>query len=234
MSEAPKSRPSWQDQLPQSPQQMSEMMGGPRGILDAGIPGILFAIVYGLNGQDLDSALWAAIGCGVLLFVVSLLQRRSVQHSIGGLVGVGIMAFVASRTGRAEDFFLPSVLKNAAYASAYLVSILVRWPLIGVLLGFVLGEGTSWRQDPVRRKVYTQASWVWVGVFGLRVAVQLPLYLAGAVTALGIVNIPLGIPLFAAGAWLTWLLVKRVPTTKPHPAEDSGEAVQLSDESRHP
>ena len=116
MSEEPKSRPSWQAQLPQSPQQMSEMMGGPRGVLDAGIPGILFAIVYGLNGQDLDSALWAAIGCGVLLFAVSLLQRRSVQHSIGGLVGVGIMAFVASRTGRAEDFYLPSVLKNAAYA----------------------------------------------------------------------------------------------------------------------
>ena len=102
--------------------------------------------------------------------------------------------------------------------------------MIGVLLGFVLGEGTAWRQDPVRRRVYTQASWIWVGVFGLRVAVQLPLYLAGAVTALGIVNIPLGIPLFAAGAWLTWLLVKRVPTTKREPAEP----VHVSDDVRHP
>ena len=53
------------------------------------------------------------------------------------------------------------------------------------------------------------------GLFALRLVVQLPLYLAGAVVALGVARTAMGLPLFALGVWLTWRLVRRTP---PQPA----------------
>ena len=87
------------------------------------------------------------------------------QFVLAGFVGVALAAFIADRTGRAEDFFLPGLLLNAAYATAYLVSIAIRWPLLGVILGPMTGEGMSWRKDPERVRLYSRASWIWVGVF---------------------------------------------------------------------
>ena len=193
---------------------VAELLGGPRGVVESAIPGVVFALVYGVNGQDLTSALWAAIACGAVIMAVSLVQRRPVRQAVGGFVGVAIMAGFSRFTGRAEDFYLPSVLKNAGWALAYTTSILVRWPLLGVFLGPILGEGFSWRKDPRRLRAYSIASWFWVGMFGLRFAIQLPLYLAGAVTALGLINIPLGLPLFAFTCWLSYLVIKRVPTAR--------------------
>jgi hypothetical protein len=57
--------------------------------------------------------------------------------------------------------------------------------------------------------MYARASWLWVGLFLLRLAVQLPLYLAGAVVALGTARVAMGIPLFALGIWLSWLVIRR-------------------------
>jgi hypothetical protein len=113
-----------------------------------------------------------------------------------------------SRTGRAEDFFLPGLLANALYALAYAISILVRWPLLGVIVSTLRGSGMEWRNDPVAVRSYSRASWVWVALFSLRLAVQLPLYLAGALAALGVARISMGIPLFAVGIWLSWLILR--------------------------
>jgi hypothetical protein len=55
---------------------------------------------------------------------------------------------------------------------------------------------------------YSRASWVWVALFSLRLSVQLPLYLASALTALGVARIAMGIPLFAVGIWLSWLILR--------------------------
>ncbi|HEY8467699.1 MAG TPA: DUF3159 domain-containing protein, partial [Solirubrobacterales bacterium] len=75
-------------------------------------------------------------------------------------------------------------------------------------IGPVIGEGMKWRKDPRRLALYSKASWIWVGVFMLRLAVQLPLYLAGAVVALGIARTALGLPVFALAAWLSYLLLR--------------------------
>jgi hypothetical protein len=122
---------------------------------------------------------------------------------------VAVAGYVASRTGRAEDFFLPGLLLNAAYAGAFVISIAVRWPLLGVIVAGASGRGMEWREDPVRRRAYSRASWIWVGLFALRIAVQLPLYLAGTLVALGTARVAMGVPLLAVGAWLSWLLLRR-------------------------
>ena len=100
------------------------------------------------------------------------------QFALAGLGGLALSAYVVSRTGNASDFFLPGLLANAAYASAYLISILVRWPLLGIIVAALQGKGMEWRRDPEAVRRYSRASWIWVGLFTLRLAVQLPLYFA--------------------------------------------------------
>ena len=93
-----------------------------------------------------------------------------------------------------------------------------------MILGPLTGEGLRWRDDPDRVRRYTQASWVWVGVFALRLAVQLPLYLAGAVLALGIARTAMGLPIFLVAIWLSYLILERGS----EPAEGGGSARMLN------
>jgi hypothetical protein len=185
-----------------------EALGGRHGIADSSIPGLAFVAAYAATGSDLETSVWVAVGVGALLAVVRLIRRETLQFALAGFFGVAIAAFVARQTGRAEDFFLPGLLLNTAYAAAYLISIAVRWPLIGLIVGTLSGEGTGWRRDPAKLRGYSRASWVWVGVFLLRLAVQLPLYLAGAVVALGVARAAMGVPVFILGLWLTYLILR--------------------------
>jgi len=188
---------------------LARAIGGWRGVIDSGLPSAVFVTVYLVSGSQLAVALWSSIAVAVAVAVLRLVRRESLQQTIAGLVGVGISAFVASRTGRAEDFFLPFMLVNLAYGCAFLISILVRWPLIGVVVGILTGMGTSWRRDVTLRRVFAAASWLWVGVFFLRLAVQTPLWLAAWVGPLGVARIVLGWPLFLLAAYVTYLVLKQ-------------------------
>ncbi len=185
-----------------------EALGGPQGIADSSLPALAFVLTYTLNGNELGMAVWVAIAAGAVMAGYRLFRRETLQYALAGFAGVAIAAFIADRTGRAEDFFLPGLLLNAAYAAAYLISIAIKIPLLGVFLGPMTGEGMSWRRDPERVRLYTRASWIWVGVFTVRLAVQLPLYLAGAVLALGIAKTAMGLPIFAVAIWFSYLVLK--------------------------
>ena len=103
-------------------------LGGVQGIADSSLPALAFVIAYTVGGNEIGLAAWVAIGVGALIAAVRLLRREPLQFVLAGFVGVALAAFIADRTGRAEDFFLPGLLLNAAYAAAYLVSIAIRWP----------------------------------------------------------------------------------------------------------
>lgn len=200
---------------PRDRHELLEAIGGPQGIADSSIPALAFVLVYTFNGNELSSAAWVAVGVGALITVVRLLRRESLQFALAGFAGVALAAFIASRTGKAEDFFLPGLLLNAGYALAYLISIAVRWPLIGVILGPIGGEGMAWRKDPELVRLYSRASWIWVGVFTVRLAVQLPLYFADALLALGIAKTAMGLPIFLLAIWLTFLVLRRGEEAEP-------------------
>ena len=195
----------------EEPPSLTEAIGGPLGAAESAVPAAAYVLAYTLSGQDTRVALIVAGALGVLFAVARIARGQTVQYALSGLVGLALSAYVVSKTGRAEDFFLPGLLANAAYATAYLVSIIVGWPLLGVIVGTLRGTGMGWREDPEQVRAYTRASWIWVGLFSLRLAVQLPLYLASALTALGAARVAMGIPLFAIGIWLSWLIL-------PHPA----------------
>ena len=197
---------------------IAEAVGGPLGMAETTLPAVAFVVAYTVSGQETNVAAVVAVGLALLLSVARLVKRETPRHALSGLVGVAFAAFIATKSGKAENFFLPGLLANAGYATAFLVSIVVRWPLVGVIVSQLDGEGTEWRQDPARVRVFSRASWLWVALFGVRLLVQLPLYLAGAVVALGIARTAMGVPLFALGIWLTFLLVRRANREREQPA----------------
>jgi hypothetical protein len=197
------------------PPTVAEAIGGPLGVVETSLPAVAFVVAYVVSGSDTNTAAEVAVGLALVLAVARLVRRESPRHALSGLVGVAFAGFVATRSGRAENFFLPGLLANALYASACLISIVVRRPLVGLVVAQLDGEGAGWREDPGRVRAFTRATWLWVGLFSLRLVVQLPMYLAGAVVALGVARTAMGLPLFALGLWLTWRLVRRA--TRPAP-----------------
>jgi len=184
-------------------------LGGPQGVADSSLPGLLFVVVYSVTGGELQLSAGLAVALGGVLAVFRRIRGESLKFAITGFVGVAIAALIATRTGRAEDFFLPGLLFNAGYATAYAVSIIVGWPLIGVIVGPLTGSGMRWRSDRSLVTLYSRVSWLWVGMFLLRLAAQLPLYLSGSLLALGIARTAMGLPLFLLCLWLSWLMLRR-------------------------
>lgn len=198
---------------------VTDAVGGVRGLVESVAPGVVFVAVY-VATSALTPALVAAVAVTVAAVVVRLVQRTPVTQALAGVVGVGIGVFWAWRSGDAQDYFAYGLITNAAYGVAALVSILVGWPLVGLVVGLLRGEGTAWRRDRAERRVYTWATWVWVAMFALRLAVQVPLYLGASVGWLGTARLVMGVPLWALTLWVTWLLVRsagpsRAPTRPP-------------------
>jgi len=197
------------DRDPAAPPSITEAIGGPLGVAETSLPAMAFVVAYTASGSDTNTAATVAVGLALVLSVARLVRRESPRHAVSGLVGVAFAAFIATRSGRAEDFFLPGLLANAAYASAFLISLAVRRPLVGIIVTALDGEEDGWREDPRRMRAFERATWLWAGLFLMRLVVMLPLYLAGAVVALGIAKTALGLPVFGLGLWLSWLLVRR-------------------------
>lgn len=190
-----------------------DALGGKKGLLDSGLPALLFLIIFNIS-DDLQVALYGAVGTSIVLTIIRLAMKDTIQHVISGLIGVLFCAYLANRSGNASDFYIPKLLTNLAYGSAYLIANLAGWPIIGVILGPLLGENFMWRKNPQRKRAYIRAGWLWVALFFGRIAVQYPIYKSGNVNLLGTVNLAMGYPLFIATAWGTWMILKKVPTVK--------------------
>ncbi|MBB2922030.1 DUF3159 domain-containing protein [Cellulomonas cellasea] len=193
---------------------LAEAIGGWRGVIESALPGLVFVVVY-VAVRELQPALIASISVAALAVLVRLVQRTPVTQAFSGILGIGIGVLWAWRTGEAQDFFAYGLWVNVAWCAGALLSVLVRWPAVGVIVSFVRGEDMSWRLDTrpaarALRRRYVWATLLWVGVFGARLAVQVPLYLQGedAVGWLGTAKLVMGVPLFAAGLYVTWLLVR--------------------------
>jgi hypothetical protein len=208
---------------------LQAMIGGPRGLAESILPMTVFTVVWAFT-HDVQRSVVAALVPAVVFLLWRLVAREPVTQAIGGLLGIGLGAGLALVTGRAQDFFVPGIVKNLALGALYALSSLVRYPLIGLLLGFTLGEELHWRRVPRRMRVYQQATWVWVGLFAVRALVQGRLYTQGDAAALGFVNLLLGLPLFGVAIGLTWLIVRRVPPARPAEALPDEPADEPADE----
>ncbi len=185
--------------------------GGVQGIAESIVPGLLFLVAFTIT-RDLTLALIAALASAAAFTVARLIQRRPLTQALAGVVGVGISAWLANTTGKAEDFYLPGFFTNAAYILAMVISIAIKWPVAGLLFGFIRNEGLDWRKDPARLKAYRLGTWIIVAVLVLRLVVQVPLYLMGedGLAALATTRLIMAAPLYILGVWIAWLVTRPV------------------------
>ncbi|GIF76318.1 DUF3159 domain-containing protein [Asanoa siamensis] len=188
---------------------LNDVLGGRRGAIEASLPPLAFGVGWVAGGSSVLAGVLAALGVGGAVAVWRLSRGHRPLAVVISLFGVCIAALVVLRTGRAADFFLLQLLTNAASALAWLVSIAVRWPLLGVIVGAALGQRTRWRKDPALVRAYAWGSVVWVMQYVLRVAVFLPLYAADRVLALTAARVALTWPLVAACVAVSWWVVRR-------------------------
>jgi hypothetical protein len=197
--------------------QLSKALGGKRGMAEGAIPTAGFTLTYVL-GNELKLALAVGGALAVLAMVIRIVQKQPVQFVVNSMVGIAIAAVFALRSGKAEDVFLPGIIYNAAYAAVMTMSVLARWPVVGLMIGSVTGDLTGWRQDPGVVRLCSRLTWLLVLPCAIRVAVQYPLYLAGEVGWLGATKIALGWPLQIAALSVMALLLARGRTPFGGPA----------------
>jgi Protein of unknown function (DUF3159) len=194
---------------------MLEQMGGVQGVVASTIPVAVFVVANVAFG--LQPALIAALVAAVAVAVWRVVRKQALQPAVSGFLGVGVAAFIAYRTGEARGFYLPGLLFSATCGLAFLVSMLVRWPLAGVIWHAVNGDGQSWRTDPRLMRAYTFATALWTLVFVARVVVQGWLYNADEETLLGIARLAMGYPLVGLALLGTVWAVRRA-RSDPAPA----------------
>jgi hypothetical protein len=186
--------------------------GGVRGLAESILPGLVFLVAFTVAG-DLVLAAVLALAVAAVFVVVRLIGRTRPTQAFTGVVGIVVSAALALFTGRAEDFYVTGFFTNAGYILALAVSIAVKWPLMGVVFGFLRNEGVRWRDEPVRARQYRLATWIMVSVLALRLIVQVPLYLMGdaGLVALGASRLLMGVPLYAISVWVAWLVSRPIP-----------------------
>lgn len=184
-------------------------IGGIRGLTESILPGLGFLVVYTITHELVLSVL-APVAVALCFVAIRLISRTPASLAFAGLFGVGVSAVLAMMTGRTEDNFLPGLIINIVSVLVLLTSIAIRWPFIGVIVGFLANEGTAWRENVQKRRVLVLATWLWVGLFSARLLVQGPLYLSSQTEWLAAMKLIMGVPLYAAMVWVTWLLVRTV------------------------
>lgn len=187
----------------------AKLLGGRAAAIDATLPPVGFVAGWLLGGRSIETGAGAAIGLAVLVAVFRLVRKERPRAVVVSVAFVTLAALIALHTGRAADFFLLQLLSNAASALAWLASIAVRMPLLGLIVGAVLGQRTRWRRDPGLLRAYSLASLVWVGQYVVRILIYLPLWLSGETVALGVARVVLSWPLQVACLAVSWLVFRR-------------------------
>jgi hypothetical protein len=182
-------------------------MGGVSGLVYSSLPVLVFVLVNTFFG--LTAAIWAAVGGAVLITVIRVVRKEPLQPAISGFFGVAIAAFIAYRTGSAKGFFLFGIWASLVYGSVFLASVLVRWPLVGVIWSFLNGHGMAWRSDRKAVISYNVATLTWVAVFAARFIVQRWLYNEDQTGWLAFARLAMGYPLTAIALVVTVWAVTR-------------------------
>jgi len=186
---------------------LDKAIGGWRGLIDSALPSMLFVLIFVFQ-KNLNYALVASLSLGGVLLVIRLFERKSLTQVFSGFIGLSISVFLTWRTKDASNFFLTGIVTNGIYGFFLLISVLIRKPLIGYLVGSLVGDTSGWLKHPLLVRAYTTVTWLWVAVFSLRLLVQIPLYLNDKIALLGTVKIFMGWPLYLFAVWLTYQIVQ--------------------------
>ncbi|MBX3311981.1 MAG: DUF3159 domain-containing protein [Microbacteriaceae bacterium] len=188
--------------------------GGWRAQIEAVVPSILFIVSLVITGE-VNLSVIAPIGFSVLAILLRFIQKQDVTASFGGLIGVLVAAGLSLWSGQGKNYFVVGLWTSAIFAVVFLISMLVKRPIAGVIVNLLAdkpeeesADDVPWFKDRVKFRKALLVTAVWVAMFILRLSVQLPLYLSGEEVALGIWRLALGIPVFIPVVLFSWVVLR--------------------------
>lgn len=183
-----------------------DQMGGISGLIYSSLPVLAFVPVSSLFG--LGPAIGAALGVATLILIWRLIRRESLQPAISGFFAVGISALIAWWVGESRGYFAYGIWMSLVYAAVFMLSVLIRRPIVGYAWAWLSGHVGEWRG--VRRAVlaFDVATCTWALVFAARFLVQRHLYDADDVGMLGVARIAMGWPLTGVAALVTLFAIR--------------------------
>lgn len=203
-------------------QRLSSALGGARGSFETALPTVAFVAAWTWR-HDVVIAVTASAVIVMIMLLVRVASRQTPRYVLSAVFATAIAAFFALRSGRPEAAFLPGILTSAAWGVGALLSVVLRWPLVGFIVAAgdprMAEDPTGWRRDRGLVSVCQKLTMVLVLLYAVRVVVMVPLYLAGQVTLLGVAKIALGWPAYlCAVAIMGMMLVRgRTPLTPAEP-----------------
>ena len=183
-------------------------LGGWLGIVQSSLPATIFVLIFAISKNTVAAAVSAmAISLGFVTW--QLIKRKPLTQAIAGALGIALSAYLTLRDGgHPRDYFVQGFFTNVVYGLVLAMSIIIRWPIIGFLIGLLRSEPLTWRKNKKILRRADLATGLFVALFGARLLVQLPLYFANQIEALGIARVAMGVPLYALCIWLSWLLLR--------------------------
>jgi hypothetical protein len=188
-------------------EELRMVLAGRSNFLDSLLPPLLFVLLNAIWGVEV--AIWASLGLAVVIAIIRLFRRQSLLYALGGAGGVALAAAVAYLLGRAEGFFLPTIVTGAITVLLCLVSVLVGRPIVAFTSFVARRWPLDWYWHPKVRPAYSEVTWLWVVFFGLRLLLQVNLFQGEAASLLGVVQLLTGWPatillLIASYLYGTW------------------------------
>ncbi len=168
------------------------VLAGRSSFLDSLLPPLFFVLLNAIWGMQV--AIWASLGLSVVIAIYRLFKRQSLLYALGGAGGVALAALIAQLLGRSEGFFLPGIVTGGLTLLLCLVSVLVGRPIVAWTSYIARRWPLDWYWHPRVRPAYSEVTWLWVLVFGLRLLLQLNLFQGEQVSQLGLVQVLTGWP----------------------------------------
>ena len=191
-----------------------ESMGGVRGVIESMLPGLLFVVCFVVT-HNVQTTVIASAALAVLQVVARMIQRQSIMGALSGLVSVGICLIWAWTSHQARDYYMMGFITNAVYGVLLAISLIVRVPALGLVIESIRKIPTEnfgkwlheWLDYKPLKRAYMYVTGLWIGVFALRLVLQVPLYLTNHVVWLGTVRLIMGLPFWALAIWVSYLII---------------------------
>ncbi len=201
-----------EERLPTFTEQMADQLGGVRGVVESGIPVLVFVVAN--IAWSLKPAVIISVASAVALAGWRLARKESIRHAINGLFGIALGAIIAWKTGSAKNFYLPGILLSLGYGLAMLASVALRMPLVGWIWSVLVAKGsTEWRGNPRLVRMFSWLTVLWAVTYLIKTLIQALIFHAtpdkDPGTALGIAKLALGYPPYALLLAVTIWTVRR-------------------------
>ncbi|SLD03353.1 putative integral membrane alanine and leucine rich protein [Mycobacteroides abscessus subsp. massiliense] len=163
----------------------------------------------GNSAFGLADAIWISMATAAAIAAWRWLRNQALQPAVSGVLGVAVSAAIAVQVDSAKGFFLMGIWTSLIAAVVFAVSVVIGWPLVGVIWHGLTGGGQRWQQDKPTRSAFTLATLALTVVFASRFVVQQWLYTQDSVGWLVTARIVMGYPLSGATLLVVIWAVRR-------------------------